>query len=285
MGLEYHGLSFLKYVSRQAPFGETLTIGRQEVHVSRPEMKAIMGDRVVTALATYCEPLLVEQFGATLVESVDNSAYEDATHVHNFNKPIPDDMKDRYDTVIDSGTLEHVFDIAQAFANCSALVRPGGQIIHVLPANNFCGHGFWQMSPELFFSLYSEKNGYRDTEVILAKLLNKRDWYKVHAPSNGGRVNVLSSEELYLLVRSVKAGAHTSQEDVQQSDYVVEWEERSRTSGLSARPGLKRRLANSSVVNSLVLPAYHRLLRMVPSRRATSRNPGLQAVSIRSLTH
>jgi hypothetical protein len=141
------------------------------------------------------------------------------------------------------------------------------------------------MSPELFFSLYSEKNGYRDTEVILAKLLNKRNWYKVHAPSNGGRVCVLSSEELYLLVRSVKVAAHTSQEDVQQSDYVVEWEQRSRTSGLLARPGLKRRLANLSIVDSLVLPVYHRLLRMVPSRRATSRNPGLEAVSIRSLTH
>jgi len=64
--------------------------------------------------------------------------------------------------------MEHVFNASQGLKNVTRLCAPGGQIIHSLPANNFCNHGFWQFSPELFFSLYSDKNGYSETEIFLA---------------------------------------------------------------------------------------------------------------------
>ena len=47
----------------------------------------------------------------------------------------------------------------------SDLCKNGGTIIHSLPSNNNCGHGFWQFSPELFFSLYNEKNGFKNNEM------------------------------------------------------------------------------------------------------------------------
>jgi hypothetical protein len=37
-------------------------------------------------------------------------------------------------------------------------ISGGGEIIHVLPANNLCCHGFWQFWPELFFiALFREQ--------------------------------------------------------------------------------------------------------------------------------
>ncbi len=64
-----------------------------------------------------------------------------------------------------------MFNIAQALENCVKLCKIGGQILQAVPANGECGHGFWQMSPELFFSLYSERNGFIETEVFIANLM------------------------------------------------------------------------------------------------------------------
>ena len=224
-----------------------------------------------------------------MVESIDYSSYERATHVHDMGTPIPDDLKGRYATIIDGGTLEHVFNIVQAFDNCADLIKPGGQIIHILPANNYLGHGFWQMSPELFFSLYSEANGFRDTEVYLATFMDNRSWYRVKPPHDGQRVNALSSGEMYILVRTVKALDRSAKVEVQQSDYVYEWQrggddEDAAPAGASRR-GLKDMLLDVPVVSDrLLVPIYNRLLRMAPSKRVSGHNPGLDAVSIKALT-
>jgi 2-polyprenyl-3-methyl-5-hydroxy-6-metoxy-1,4-benzoquinol methylase len=66
-----------------------------------------------------------------------------------MNKPLPKTLHNKYDTVIDSGTLEHIFKAPEALEYCLLLCKPGGQILHMLPSNNWCGHGFWQFSPEL----------------------------------------------------------------------------------------------------------------------------------------
>src|SRR5258708_37485432 len=92
-------------------------------------------------------------------------------------KPLVSD--EEYETIIDCGTAEHIFEVSQVLRNLSGLCASGGQIVHVLPANNFCGHGFWQFSPELFFSLYSAASGYGETEVFLADLRDPGEWFEV----------------------------------------------------------------------------------------------------------
>jgi hypothetical protein len=123
--------------------------------------------------------------------------------------------------VIDFGSLEHIYNVSQAFANVSALCAIGGQILHALPANNQCGHGFWQFSPELFYSLYSEGNGYKGTHVFIANTVDETHWYEVKPPVNGGRVEVMSPTPLVALVRTTKIGS--LRQDVQQSDYAPAW--------------------------------------------------------------
>ena len=110
-----------------------------------------------------------------------------------------------------------------ALKNCSLLLKPGGQIIHILPTNNFCGHGFYQFSPELFFSLYSHKNGYDETEVFLAETNNLNNWYKVKKPQNGERVNILNFNSTYILVRSILKKSIFDHSNIQQSDYEYVW--------------------------------------------------------------
>lgn len=90
------------------------------------------------------------------------------------------------------------------------------QIISVATASG-------NFSPELFFSLYSFDNGYKDTEVFIADLTDSTRWFKVLLPKNGQRLNVFSYTELYVLVRTVLREHGFAHDNVQQSDYVSLW--------------------------------------------------------------
>jgi hypothetical protein len=190
----------LAYLTKVPKMGETLTIGRQGIYIS--------------GMDGYCEPLFMERFGATNVDSVDTSDYEGATFIHDMNRPWG--VPKQYDTVFDGGCLEHIYNVPQALVNISNACKIGGQIIHILPANNYCGHGFYQFSPELFFSLYSERNGYRDTDVEMCDMSTGQS-SKVNRPHSGKRVEFRSSTELIVMVRTVRDRDFTHY--VQQSDY------------------------------------------------------------------
>jgi len=284
MAIDNHGLNFLRYARTKKPFGDTITLGRQSILVLKPVLQALLGPSC--GEQPYCERLLTQCFGATRVESIDKSAYEQATYVHDFNEPLPAGLHQKHDTVLDMGTLEHIYNAPQAFKNCSQLCKSGGQILHVLPANNFCGHGLWQFSPELFFALYCLRNGYIETEVFIADLTNTAKWYRVKEPTAGERINVWSSTPLYVLVRTVVSQTDFSHIDVQQPHYVHEWEKGAalltQTAGTSKR--LKRWLKTMPLVYRWLVAAYDFYWRS--KRKAQTgldgRNPGIVAIDIKS---
>lgn len=284
MGVDFHALNFLRHVHRHGPFGKVVTIGRQELHVNPIVLASVLGKAAVPTPSAFCENLLVERFGASVVESLDACAYEGATHIVDMGQALPPELADQYDTVIDCGTSEHIFDAPQALENCARLCRPGGQIVHVLPANGYCGHGFWQFSPELFFSLYSEVNGYRDTEVYLADFTRRWRWWQVHRPEGGRRVNVRSLAEVYVMVRTRRVGESFSHTRVQQSDYVHEWDTRTaRPEPMAAPGGLRGVVMRSGGLHDAAFAAWHQLRRLRGSDRLTRRNPGLTAFDVRRL--
>jgi SAM-dependent methyltransferase len=210
LGIDTHALNFIRYAAKKQSLGRVATLGRQGLLVLRAYAES----------GAFCEEFLKNHLGAIIVDSYDYSDYEGATYVVDMNKPFC--PSEHYDTVIDCGCMEHIYNAPQAFLNLSRLCAPGGQIIHVAPANNFCGHGFWQFSPELFFSLYSNANGYSQTDVFLADLTNNHSWFEVRRPSNGQRAEVLSRSPLYVLCRTVRVG-DISHDNVQQSDYITTW--------------------------------------------------------------
>jgi SAM-dependent methyltransferase len=224
MGIDAQILKFLCYAHKHSHFKKTITIGRQNLNITEGSLKRTIPTNMQYKKEIYAESLLKDYFHSTIVNSIDKSNYEKATIIHDMNMPIPDNVKEKYDTVIDSGSLEHIYDIAQALENVSHLCKPGGQIIHILPTNNLCGHGFYQISPELFFSLYSSKNGYKDTEVFLAKVSQSNySFYKVIKPENGKRITLYSKDEINVYVRTVRKTGKFFHNDIQQSDYVHLW--------------------------------------------------------------
>jgi hypothetical protein len=279
MGISIHALNFLRNAKKKKLLGGTITIGRQGLHVTESMLKKYVSIDSTYKHQAYCEAVLIEYFGATNVESIDNSGYENATHIHNMNEPLPENLYGKFDTVIDGGTLEHIYNVPQALKSCSLLCKQGGQIIHILPANNSCGHGFWQFSPELFFSLYSKENGYVDTEVFLADLSDNSKWFQVKEPKNGKRVSVLSSTPLYVLVRTVLLRSDFSHTNVQQSDYVFEWEKTasSKPKQVEQPSRIKQIIENAPLAYKILLPIY-----LHYKTRLNDRNPGLKMVRVES---
>lgn len=226
MGIDVHSLNFLRFCHKKGgDFGATVTLARHGLHVTKAIADDDYNKRIVEEAEGdyFIDETLKRAFGSSSVDSIDFSDYEGASIIHDLNLPISNDIP-QFDTVIDAGTSEHIFSVTTALATARDLCRPGGMVIHILPANNFCGHGFWQFSPELFLGLYSSANGFRDTEIYLAKLDDPKRWFRLRALAHAGRGNFFSSFRLHLLVRTVKAASSKSEfRHPQQLDYTQIW--------------------------------------------------------------
>ena len=221
MGLDISAFRFLLHKSNEEKFGTTVTLGRQNCHTSLLHLKKAGWQKEF--IPNFIEDLCVDLFRSeSEVQSIDNSSYENATIIHNMNNPIGDEMP-KFDTVLDLGTLEHIFNVEQSFVNTSSLLKIGGRIFHILPSNNFGGHGFYQYSPELFFSLYSEENGYIETEVYVKSSASSKTYFKVKKPENGERALITSIYPVYVCV-SAKKIKEVDKFIVQQSDFVRLWD-------------------------------------------------------------
>jgi hypothetical protein len=159
----------LQYSKKQ----KVLTLGRQ---LFMPNKSSLPNLFLKYGLATkedpvqskYCE-LFFKSMGIDTVESIDASSYEDATHIHDFNHLIPESFYNKYDTIIDGGTIEHIFNIPHVLDNIINMLSEDGIFISVTCNNNFSGHGFYQFSPEIFLSSFTSEYGMKIEKLYLAK--------------------------------------------------------------------------------------------------------------------
>ena len=273
MGIDAQGLNCLLYARTFGEFGPTVTMGRQCVHLEQQYLSQKLGISYRHIFADYCEPLLKQHFGSTIVDSVDAAEYEQATIIHDMNLPFKKSHS-KFKTLIDFGTLEHVFHVPQALSNMWELCEEQAQILHVLPSNNFCGHGFWQFSPELFLSMYRPANGFENTEVYLARTNQRKIWYRVEAPRNGQRVNIRTLGEVYVIVRTVMKKRPIAQFPIQQSDYLDLW-----SSGEPPPKQVKSTIAKKLLSRTGVLEIWQSIY-----WRLTGLHPSLTRINISEIT-
>jgi hypothetical protein len=235
--------AMLYAAKREVNFTKTLTIGRLTAYINKNDFTAALSvfdpfgswktmiksmyaplyENRSTAFLPYSEPLF-EYLGAETVDSLDFSDYEGATIIHDMNKPAPETLKNKYTLVWDGGALEHIFNFPIAVKNCMDMTAVDGHFVSVTCGNNYFGHGLYQFSPELFFSLLSEKNGFSNTMILMPD--DKRNWYMARSPQELGlRVEVCPSvrRKCPLVIISRKTGHVPEVLDVMQSDYVSAW--------------------------------------------------------------
>jgi SAM-dependent methyltransferase len=93
------------------------------------------------------------------MEVIDIAELRGGERIVDLNHPLPDDMVEAYDLVIDTGTLEHCFNVGQALVNVARSLRRGGYLVHAAPMNIY-NHGFWNFNPTVYFDFF-EDNGFR----------------------------------------------------------------------------------------------------------------------------
>jgi hypothetical protein len=211
MGISGNCIKFLNYAqSRGVDFARTLTLGRQQIFLtddSRNELFKQFNDKQLPANGAFAEPLF-HLLGANTVESIDYSDFEDATIIHDLNERVSQNHLNTYSTIFDGGTLEHVYNFPVAIKNCMDMLNVGGHFVAITPTNNYCGHGFYQFSPELFFALFTSTHGFNLKLVVIVvenKAKNVIDWFEVKDPKSvGGRVTITNSYPTSLMIIAEK---------------------------------------------------------------------------------
>lgn len=84
-----------------------------------------------------------------------------------LNAPI--ELERQYHVVNNCGTLEHVFNIGQAFKTVHDVTRPGGFMIHHSPFAGWIDHGFYGVNPTLYWDL-AAANAYHVCVFLYAEL-------------------------------------------------------------------------------------------------------------------
>lgn len=227
MGFETNAAALLLKMRRDGvDFGRVLTLGHQHLHLdpaTHRRVLARLGLPLADEVPVYADGLLAA-LGASHVEALDASAYEGATRVHDLNEPVPASWREQFGLVFDGGTLEHVFNFSTALKNCMEMVKPQGRFVSVTMPNNWCGHGFYQFSPELFFRALSPENGFSVIEMYFADVEGRR-FYRIADPAAvRDRVQLRTSEPVFLLVHARRdAVRNVFATPPQQSDYVSDW--------------------------------------------------------------
>jgi hypothetical protein len=155
--------------------GPLLTLGRQTVIGTHEQVLAIFNlvgvkpaplpASMAVGTTVFPDQLLFARMGLES-KTLDLSGFESPDIIQDLNEPIAESQHGQFKTVIDGGTIEHIFDLRAGFTNIVDLLAPEGRVIHISPVNNYVNHGFWQLCPTSFFDFY-EANGFTDLQALM----------------------------------------------------------------------------------------------------------------------
>ena len=237
MGVDVGVLDFLlQFKGEIGP--AVLQLGRQGFHVPRSssDPRRVAAEKVLCKYdpQTNLEDLLSEDgfteklfkyLGGVDVYSMDASPFEGASLIHALNDPIPESLNERFDTIFDGGTIEHVFDVKQVFDSVKKMLKMGGIILSVNAANNQLGHGFYQFSPELMWRVFSPEAGFQVLKMqILPVGLDPQPWDAIDPLKARARVEIgRTPGPAYIVVAAKKLVSFRKDIKPQQSDYSAAW--------------------------------------------------------------
>lgn len=256
-------------------FHRTLTVGKQSIYLHPSELRdlwKILKRRAPLEIVPqtryefgeHADRFCREFLGVAELDSIDYSAYEGATITHDLNRPVPNELKGRFDAIIEAGTLEHVFNFPVAIGNLMEMLKVGGHLFMTTVANNLFGHGFYQFSAELMYRIFAEENGFKINTIKLLEatfpgvtLTPIKNVYSVVDPEVvKGRVGLRCAHPVLMAIEATKTATVSLFVNAPlQSDYVAAWS-RGDTNRGAGREGVRSECVLRLIRRSL--PAYLR---------------------------
>lgn len=192
MGLRYHMVEALIREHIHKPIsGDVVLVGRQTVYFSPQTILALLREHGVTVdgvdasdieidrstvnrLSAFADDSLITDtalfrlLGVPRVLALDHSDYEGAELIHDLAKPLPSELRNCADFIVDGSTLDNTFDPAMVMRNFAEMLRPGGRIIMT---NVFSNHYEpYAILPPLWYLDYFVANGFADCKVYVLVL-------------------------------------------------------------------------------------------------------------------
>ena len=103
--------------------------------------------------------------GAVHVSASDIIKHKCWEEIADLNEPQR--WQNKFGVVVNPGTLEHCFNIGQAWANAWGAVALGGHLLSVVPVS-MLNHGYWNVSPIAFVDWCTVNGGHLE-RVIYAR--------------------------------------------------------------------------------------------------------------------
>lgn len=185
-----------------------MSLARQQIHIRPQIMHYLFQKHGINAPLHECGEYFEAFFknmGYAVTDSIDNSAYENATIIHNLNLPLRSEKK--YNYVLDGGTIEHIFNCPQVCENIINMMEVGGIYCSVTVNNNFSGHGIYQFSPEFFLTAFTPKYGMEVLELYLAEVnADREQWIDVKSFNgwrNNTQINTQNSVYIIAIIRKI----------------------------------------------------------------------------------
>lgn len=172
MGLGHSAIRvLLKENNRRKLGGSILSLGRQDIFVTQPYLIEILREFGMRPIGKSPQILsrkeseskrgfisdeyLFKALGFSESKTSDVSNYEGADFALDLNNAdTPSELINKWDVVLDGGTIEHVFHTPNAMSNIFQLLKIGGRVIHMAPSSNHMDHGFYMFSPTFFWDYY-----------------------------------------------------------------------------------------------------------------------------------
>ncbi len=159
MGIDIAQTRFLDACADRAPItGPTLALGSLTIRETDETIERFAHEQGHSRLAREktVAALMIERYGVGRYFSCDINGLADLRL--DLSRPLPPEHKGVYGSILNGGTLEHIFDIRQAMENIHDAVTLGGLIIHTTPMT-WHDHGFYNFNP-VFFHQTAEANAY-----------------------------------------------------------------------------------------------------------------------------
>ena len=184
MGIDNRYFSdMIKVIKDQLPFtGENrkvLCLGYPDFLVDEQHLISIFGQEFVdtipeepmsdavrvwhkSTLPKVFDPIWIFKYFNFDVVIFDLIAHRGIETLVDLNEPISDVHAEQFDLIIDTGTLEHCFNVGQAFKNICLTVKKGGVFMTAAPVSKL-DHGYWN------FGTIVHKDGFEQNGFEILK--------------------------------------------------------------------------------------------------------------------
>lgn len=143
--------------------GSVIELGAQDISANHIDMakhiKRFSGSyKDIDSIKTSAD--FYSALGFKRYNAIDASG-ENGAYVFDLNTNIEEKYSffEKFDVVTNLGTIEHCFNVSEAFKNMHNLCKAGGLMVHAFPSSGNANHGLYNLQPRLF-ALLAQSNNY-----------------------------------------------------------------------------------------------------------------------------